>query len=219
MGGIEGQLVIGLSLIILAWYFVGQQAMRRRGLLLLRWVRAGVGILGESPQLRWLGGSAFQLTLERPAPPFKAMAVTVVLEPREIFFLWLVNRFRKRRDVLVVRGDFATPPRVLFELFREAGRSGKEAKSMATGERWTIESFEKSGLQLASSSPMAYDALRIATQRAPAELGALLRLSIRDTSPHLLLNYTLRPGLESDASRVFHVLLDLVRALSAARQT
>ncbi|MBI3325463.1 MAG: hypothetical protein HYZ81_02005, partial [Nitrospinae bacterium] len=126
-GGIEAQLVIGLAVFMLAWYFVGQQAMRRRGLTVLRWVRAGVDILGEGPQLRWLGGSAFQLTLERPAPPFKAMAVTVVLEPREIFFMWLVNRFRKRRDMLVVRADFATRPRALFELFREAGRSGKEA--------------------------------------------------------------------------------------------
>ena len=213
MGGIEGQLVIGLSLIILAWYFVGQQAMRRRGLAVLRWVRAGVDILGESPQLRWLGGSAFQLTIERPTPPFKALAVTVVLEPREIFFLWLVNRFRKRRDVLVVRGDFATRPKALFELFREAGRSGKEAKSIATADRWAIKSFDTSGLQLASSSPIAHDALRISAPRVHAELGALLRLSIRDTSPHLLLNYTLRPGQEGDAGQVFHFLLDLARAI------
>jgi hypothetical protein len=69
MGGIESQLVIGLSVLVLAWYFIGQQAMRRRGLAALQWVREGVVLLGDNPKLRWLGSAAFQLTLEPPAPP------------------------------------------------------------------------------------------------------------------------------------------------------
>jgi hypothetical protein len=215
MGGIEGQLVIGLSVLVLVWYFLGQQALRRRGLAVLQWVRAGVSILGESPKLRWLGSAAFQLTIEHPAPPFKALSVTVVLAPREIFFLWLVNRFRKRRDLMVVRGDVTTRPRVRFELFREEGRSGQEAKAIATSERWPIVTFDKSGLRLATSSPLGQDLLHTAMPRMADHLAALLRLSIRDASPHLLFNYTLRPGQAAPAGPVFHALLDLARALLA----
>lgn len=218
MEGIEGQVVVGLSVLVLAWYFVGQQAMRRRGVLVLQWVRAGAHLLGESSTLRWLGRSAFQLTIERPVHPFKAITVTIVLEPREIVFMWLVNRFRQRRDLLVVRGDFATRPRAQFELFRDEGRSGSEAKAIATSERWPIESFGDSGLLLASSSLVALDALRLSTPPVQAQLGALIRLSIRDASPHLLLNYTLRPGREGNADQVFHFLLDVARAVLPTRQ-
>jgi hypothetical protein len=215
MGGIEGQLVIGLSVLVLVWYFLGQHALRRRGLAVLQWVRAGVSILGENPKLRWLGSAAFQLTIEHPAPPFQALSVTVVLEPREIFFLWLVNRFRRRRDLMVVRGDLITRPQVRFELFREEGRSGHEAKAMANSERWPMATFDKSGLQLATSSPLSQDLFHTAMRQVADHLAALSRLSIRDTSPHLLLNYTLRPALADPAGPVFHLLLDLARALLA----
>jgi hypothetical protein len=215
MEGIEGQLVIGLSVLVLAWYFLGQRTMRRRGLAVLQWVRAGVPILGEGLTLQWLGSSAFQVTIERPAHPFKALSITVVLEPREIFFLWLVNRFRKRRDLMVVRGDLTTRPRVRFELFREEGRSGKEAKAIANSERWLIATLDKSGLQLAASSPLSQDLLHASRRQGDDHLAALVRLSIRDAFPHLLLNYTLRPGQAGPAGPVFHVLLDLARALLA----
>jgi len=216
MGGIEGQLVIGLSVLVLVWYFLGQQALRRRGLAVLQWVRAGVSILGESPKLRWLGSAAFQLTIEHPAPPFQTLSVTVVLEPREIFFLWLINRFRKRRDLMVVRGDLTTRPRVRFELFREEGRSGQEAKAIANSERWPITTFDTSGLQLATSSPLSQNVLHTAMPQVAGHLAAISRLSIQDASPHLLFNYTLRPGQAGPAGPVFHALLDLARALLAA---
>jgi hypothetical protein len=216
MGGIEGQLVIGLSVLVLVWYFLGQHVLRRRGLAVLQWVRAGVSILGENPKLRWLGSAAFQLTIEHPAPPFQALSVTVVLEPREIFFLWLVNRFRQRRDLMVVRGDLTTQPRVKFELFREEGRSGHEAKAIANSERWPITTFDQSGLQLATSSPLTQNVLHTAMPQVADHLAALKRLSIRDASPHLLFNYILRPGQAGPAGPVFHALLDLARALLAA---
>jgi hypothetical protein len=213
MGGIEAQLVIGLSVLVLAWYFVGQQAVRRRGLALLQWVREGVPILGNTPKLRWLGASAFQFTIERPAPPFRAVSVTVVLEPREIFFLWLVNRVRQRRDLLVVRGDLTARPKLMFELFREAGRSSQEAQAMASSACWPIAPFDKSGLQLAASSPLSQDLLHTSIHWFEDQIGALARLSIRDTSPHLLLNYNLKPGQEGDVSHVFHFVLELGRTL------
>jgi hypothetical protein len=213
MEGIEGHVVIGLSVVVLVWYFLGQQAMRRRGLFLLQQARAVVPILGESPKLRWLGTSAFQLTVERPAHPFKALVLTVVLEPREIIFLWLVNRFRQRRDLMVVRGDFVARPPAMGELFRAEGAGGKEAHAEAISERWPIAPFDANGLQLAPSSPILHEALLNATQSLHTQLSSLLRLSIRDTSPHLLLNYTLRPGHEGNIGDVFRCLLDLACAL------
>jgi hypothetical protein len=213
MGGIEGQLVIGLSVLVLAWYFVGQQAMRRRGVELLRWVCQGLPILGDSPNLRWLGGSAFQLTIERPTSPFSAVSVTVVLEPREIFFLWLVNRLRQRRDLLIVRGDLTGRPQLMFELFREAGRTGQEAKAMASSAHWPIAPFDISGLQLAASSPRSQDLLRLSLPRLHDQIGALVRLSIRNASPHLLLDYHLKPGQEGDVGHLFQFLIEVGRTL------
>jgi hypothetical protein len=217
MGGMESQFVIALSVLVLGWYFVGQQAMRRRGLALLHWVRDGMHLLGDKPTLRWLGAAAFQLTIERPVQPFRAVAVTVVLEPREIVFLWLVNRFRQRRDLLVVRGDLTTRPPMRFELFRAQGRSGQEAQTLVRSAGWPVMPFDDSGLRLAASSPLSQDLLHAAIPRLQDHLGALGRLSIHDTSPHLLLNYTLRPGQEGHAAQVFGLVLELARLLPEAR--
>jgi len=138
---------------------------------------------------------------------------TVVLEPREIVFLWLVNRFRQRRDLMVVRGDFVARPPAMGELFRAEGPGGKEAHAEAIRERWPIDLFDANGLQLAASSPLLRDMLRDATQSLPTQLSSLLRLSIRDRSPHLLLNYTLRPGQEGHIGDVFRCVLDLAHTL------
>lgn len=217
MGGIEGPLIIGLSLLVLAWYFLGQQAMRRRGLMLRQWVRDGLPVLGDDPQLRWLGSSAFQAVVGRPAPPFRALSVTVVLEPREILFLWLVNRLRQRRDLLVVRGDLTARPRLTLELFRDVGRSGAEARATAMQARWPLELFDKSGLWLATPGPPRIDLLHTCLLPLQARFDALLRLSIRETSPHMLVNYTLRPQGEGEVRQLFHCLLDLAWAALAPR--
>ena len=212
MGGIEGQLVSALSILVLAWYFLGQQAMRRRGLSLLQRVQGEVAILGHEPQLRWLGSSAFQVSLQRPVQPFRALAVTVVLEPREIIFLWLVNRFRRRRDLLVVRGDLTARPRIPLELFREEGRSGAEAKAMAQEARWPIAPFDQSGLRLATPSPRGVEWLHACLGLMHDHGQALVRLSIRETSPHFLVNYTLQPQSEDNVGQIFRCLVEVARA-------
>jgi hypothetical protein len=217
MGGIEGQLVIALSVLVLAWYIVGQQRMRRRGMALLQWVRPGVAALGEEPKLQWLGGSAFRVTMARPAWPFRALTLTVVLEPREILFLWLVNRLRRRCDLLVVRGDLSRRPRLMLELFRNQGRSGAEAQAMVAAAQWPSEPFDPSGLRLATPSPGGREALQAATRVLQGQLSALMRLSVRDTSPHILLNYALRPGHEGEVGAVFRCLMETAQAALGER--
>lgn len=88
---------------------------------------------------------------------------------------------------------------------------------MANSAGWTIEAFGTSGLQLAASSPLSQDLLHAATPQLEDQLEALMRLSLRYTSPHLLLNYVLRPGQEGHVGHVFGFLLALARALRDVR--
>jgi hypothetical protein len=106
---------------------------------------------------------------------------------------------------------------MMFELFREQGRSGQEAKAIAISARWPVAPFDKSGLQLAASSPLSQDLLRASIHLVQDQLSELIRLSVRDTSPHLLLNYTLRSGREGHAGHVFRFVLELARMLRDGR--
>lgn len=136
---IATQTIIALSFLLVFWYFVGSQMNRRRAKALIRWLHNALQPFGGETSIRWIGRSAFRIAVEDPASPFSALYLTVILEPREALLIWLYQRFRGQRDLLVVRGELRQPPKLELEVFQKRGRIGAEAMRGVREAGWPVE--------------------------------------------------------------------------------
>lgn len=136
---IATQTIIALSFLLVFWYFVGSQMNRRRAKTLIRWLHNALQPFGGEASIRWIGRSAFRIAVEGSASPFSALYLTVILEPREALLIWLYQRFRGQRDLLVVRGELRQPPKSELEVFQKRGRIGAEAMRGVREAGWPVE--------------------------------------------------------------------------------
>jgi hypothetical protein len=77
-----------LVLAVMLWFTWGTQRNISRGNALIRWLQPGLPVLGRRATIKWLGSSAVELGIVEPAPPFAEASVVVVLEPRDVPWLW-----------------------------------------------------------------------------------------------------------------------------------
>ena len=119
-----GQLiVIGLSIVLLIWYFGASVYNRRRGQALGRWLQAGLKSLGGQASYKWIGSSAsgLQAIVNGGRPPWKSAEAILLLETRELLPLWIFQRLTGRRDQLILKlalrhrltGSLDAAPRVV----------------------------------------------------------------------------------------------------------
>src|SRR6266536_3107983 len=98
------------------WFAIGTQLNIRRGNAFLRWLQGGLPLIGRRTTMRWLGSSAVELVIAAPAAPFRHVTLILVLEPRDLPWLWAMTRTRRRRDLLIVRADLRSAPRADLEV-------------------------------------------------------------------------------------------------------
>jgi len=195
------QIVIGLSVLLVLWYPFGRQMNRRRGLQALRWLREGIRAYEGKASVNWVGGSAFRVDVQGALGPFKRVGMMVFLEAREMLLLWIVNRLRGQRDILVIRGNLRLIPKTDLELTRRGWRAGRAMKALES-EGWTVDSLKEVFIALKKDSEIASGLASALSEEVPR----LVRLSIRKRSPHLLANFHLS-GLEGmRAESLFHFL-------------
>lgn len=192
--------LITLSILLVAWYFLGMWFNRRRGIHLARSLHDRLNALGaEELTGRWVNPSIFQFGARRAISPIGKLAAIIVLESREIPLIWLVNLLRGRRDLLVLRMDLRSTPRAGLELEAHP----KQTKP----EREVRRRIAESGWEQATVGDyMIYHqhgAAHLKETLAPLLeewQPYLRRLSISASSPHLLLSFSPAPPvLETEA--------------------
>lgn len=202
--GVRG-IVVAVAVGLLASYFIGIHQNRRRGRTLARGLAAGFAGLHASPKIQWIGSSAFQVTAEQPLDRFRHLTIVVVPEPREILLFWIFNRLRGRGDTLVAKGDFDNPPRWEVEVCDPGTPTGREGVRAAAAAGWTRTNVaEQSRLRWAYPADQAHRHARW----SPILKGVpfrIQRLSVRRSSPHVLLSVTPSPG-EFPGPRLFDTL-------------
>ncbi len=178
------QIVIGLSVLLVLWYPFGRQMNRRRGLRALRWLREGIRAYGCQASVNWVGASAFQVGVQGALGPFKRVGMMVLLESREMLLLWIINRLRGKRDILVIKADLRLKPKTDLEVTRRGWRAGRALKALEK-EGWTIDSLNGMFIALKRDAEIA--------SKLTSTLSALqlVRLSLRKRSPHLVANFHL----------------------------
>jgi len=132
-------LAIGLAAFLLLWYLAGLYLGRRRGGALVRQVRDSLQTFGGQATIRWIGRSAFRIEVESPASPLKKLGVSLVLEPRETFLLWLVWRCFGRRDWLMVGVSVQGTVKAICDVYHPRRRGALDAAHEVRSLGWTAE--------------------------------------------------------------------------------
>ncbi|BDG60972.1 hypothetical protein [Caldinitratiruptor microaerophilus] len=107
------RVVVFLAFALLGWWFVGNWLNRRRANALARVIYHAVPVLGQRATIRPVGsGSAgFHIEIQDPVPGVRWAALLCLLEARDFPLAWIYTRLRGRRDTVILRVDFATPPK------------------------------------------------------------------------------------------------------------
>lgn len=182
-------IAIGLILFVMLWFALGTQRNIRKGNELLRWLQTGLPMLGRKATLRWLGSSAVELGIATAEAPFRDATVVVVLEPRDVSFLWAYARWRGRRDFIIVRANLRRAPRFSMDVGDPRGWTGRPD---AAEQDWRTVDWPDGCVALVG--PGADETtVRSAWDRLGKASAGVWRLTVQPVVPHLEVH--LRPPL------------------------
>ncbi len=197
---------IAVSLFLAIWYGAGHIYNRQRGQRLMRWVHGGLDALGEEWQAGWIGSpaSGARINVRRGHHPFRRLELTLLLENREIPFLWLLDRLRGRRDRIIMRATLRSPRHGEVMAF-------SNGPSDLGSEAWTWEE-SSADLRVASRGRQGQ---RMAESLMPwfTRYGSHIhRFHWRKQDPHINLQLSIGGLLETKADRVFADLTNALRS-------
>ncbi|HWP45708.1 MAG TPA: hypothetical protein VNM22_00980 [Candidatus Limnocylindrales bacterium] len=211
MNSVAFQVVVYLSFLFLIWYFIGSYLNQRQSHQIVRWIQGGLDSVGEGISVRWLSISGFQIVVEKPLPPFKGMALMVILEPRSMLLAWLFHRLMGRKGLLSIRGNLLREPDLEFEVFDPQNRIGKEALQTVIQENWISQELENTSFLLAFQQGSHQERLHRLSSIFQPWFSHLLRFSIRKNFPHLLASFSLSELKKKKAEDFFSFLKELGR--------
>jgi hypothetical protein len=178
-------LVIGAGIVLLGWYIVGHEVMRRRANGLAIWCKRSVDPFGGRQAVRWLSLQSFRLEATGPKAPVQSVAITGLVESWDVPMVWAWNRLHHRRDMVLLELSLRQPPAWGMELYRPGTMLAGDARHIAQHEGWPDESLQEFRLAPADSPRRAL------AERLLSDLGSerehLIRLAVRRTGPHLAL--------------------------------
>ena len=179
---------IVVVLLVVGWFAVGTHLNVRKGESVLKWLQDGLPLIGEKATLRWLGSSAVELKIENAKPPFRAAQVLVLLEPRDVPFIWWWFRLRGRRDLFIFRGELRSNPRREFEAFNPETWSARGAARRIEEDEWTAVSAASA---LSAFAPQSSTDPTAAVRAASLDGCSPLRVALRRSEPNLEIQWTL----------------------------
>lgn len=188
-------IVIVLSIFMGVWYLIGSIFNRRRGVDTFRWLRDGLQKYGKVSEAKWIGSSASgaRMVIDKPEAPFRRIETIFLLNSREIMPLWLFNLVRGKSDELVLKANLRKTPSYQMEIARQGKiklEKIKEQTGLATPQQEKISGFE-----IVSWGKTYADASLAPETLLAAYSQELISLSLRKSSPHLIVRIKLpHPG-------------------------
>ncbi|MBI2000984.1 MAG: hypothetical protein HYS69_07375 [candidate division NC10 bacterium] len=186
--GLTGtDLAIGLAAFLLMWYVAGIQVNRRRAVTLVRQVRDSIQPFGGTATIRWIGRSAFRIEAEQLTPPFVRLGISVLLEPRETFFLWAFGRLGGRRDWLVIGVTLNGRVGASFEVYHPRRRGATQVAHDIREKGWREEPLAGRPPLLCAGPDADGRALARAVMSAIGGMD-VWRVGLQPEAPHLILS-------------------------------
>jgi hypothetical protein len=212
MSDLATQAVIAFCIVLGIWFVVGWQMNRRHGRRLLEWIIRGLRASGGQITASRLGMSGFQVSVHKAQPPFKSIETTVLLQPREILLLWILNLLRGGADYFVLNGTLRASPRGEVEVVKKRGRMATPLLKGLDEKTWTSQETD-SGLIIASRGKQGQQQADAISHLVEDLSPRLLRLSLSKKAPHLLVNLSLAGLDEQSALLLLSSLLDLAQTV------
>ena len=196
-------------ILIVGWFALGTHVNVRKGHRFLEWLQGGLPLIGEKTTLRWLGSSVVHLQIEKAREPFRRVEVLVVLEPRDVPPLWLLSRLRGRRDLLIVRTELRSVPRLQVEILDRQAWSTKAVETEVRQRQWQPVAYDNPPFQAYALPPVTNIAGLVAVAGAAGL--ALVRIGVRKTNNSLEVQWRLPAQPASAARAVFETVERLAR--------
>jgi hypothetical protein len=178
-------IALGLGVVLVAWYWAGNELMRRRAHRLALWSKRVIDPLGGTQSIRWLGGQAFRLEVEGAGAPFRSLALTGLVESWDVPVVWAWNRLHGRRDMVLLQASLRQQPLWGLEVFRAGTLLAGDARLFARQEGWAEAPLDEFMMAGGGDSPQRLAAELVAL--LDAERARLTRLAVRRQGHHLTL--------------------------------
>lgn len=201
--------------VFMGWFALGMIYNLRRGDALLKWMQAGLPLIGQRTTFRWLGTSVAELGIAKAKRPFQRVDTLLVLKPRDVFWMTILAFLQRREDVLIFRAHLSIPPLLDLELADPDTWTGRTALRQLIERGW--EGTDYQGLRL--MAPKNLLNLAVGTlDRLSAPMQSLapryVRFSLRRTAPNLEIHLPFPDPRAADAKAYFQSLSELGRAIS-----
>ncbi len=179
------------------WFIAGALRNRRRADRELARLEPLLERLGADRAGAWVAPGTLRISIGKGRSAIARSTVVLLLEPREVGVLWLINRWKGRRDLLVIRCSLRRAPQRWAELFRSTGTIGAQVRSALakSGKPLTSErSFpnELSGLGERGSDALIDRLWEIWASRCRF----VLRVGARPTEPELVVAIALHDDVD-----------------------
>ena len=209
--------VIVLVAVVMGWFATGILWNIRRGNAVLRWMQSGMPRLGAKTTLSWLGTSVVDLTIAKARSPFREVQILLVMEPRDVPWLWILASLRGRRDTFILRGGLTTAPRLEYEISAPESWTGRQAIAAALAQRWEqVELEHHRFLAPRPSLPVSRPSAEALVEAAAKVHPQLWRLAVRRDYPQIELHVPLpRPSPDGSAG-FFEAVCSLAERVTKA---
>ncbi len=207
-------ILIALVAIVVGWFAFGNIYNIRHGNAVMRWMQGGLPRLGAKTKLQWRGSSVAQLDIAQARAPFKSAEVLLVLQPRDVPWLWLTTRAQRRRDMLIIRGWLINAPPVDYDVYAPGSWSEQLTGRRGEAQNWKEEPLEDLSLRASLSYQTAardHATRDLATARSISS--TIWRLSARRAEQHLELHVPLPDPRTADAELFFAAVRALAEQL------
>jgi len=178
-------IALSLGVILVAWYWAGNELMRRRAHRLALWSKRVIDPLGGTQTIRWLGGQAFRLEVEGAQVPFRSLALTGLVESWDVPVVWAWNRLHGRRDMVLLQASLTQQPMWGLEVFRIGTLLAGDARLFARQEGWAETPLGEFTMAGGGAAPQRLAEELVAL--LDAERSRLTRLAVRRQGHHLTL--------------------------------
>jgi hypothetical protein len=176
---------LGLGILLVGWYWAGNELMRRRAHRLALWSKRVIDPLGGTQTIRWLGGQAFRLEVSGPLAPFSSVSLTGLVESWDVPMVWAWNRLHGRRDMVLVQATLRQQPLFGFEVYRPGSLLAGDARHLARQEGWDSSPLDEFVVAAGGARPPQLAATLVAA--LAEERTRLVRLAVRRQPQHLIL--------------------------------
>lgn len=215
-GGLSLSIFVLAILVFLGWFAVGTQVNVRKGERVLRWLQEGLAMVGEKTTLRWLGSSAVELKVQKVKKPFRQLDVFIVLEPRDVPFLWWFFRARGRRDLFIVRSHVVTPPGFELEAIDKAAWSTRAVGEEVRRKHWAwteIPMQADSQIAVYAQGPKGTESAADLMKLATLPGSSLVRLAVHAAEPNLEVQWRLLDLASVSASQIFERVIEMAKRI------